>query len=90
MRRGVGRLPLHQRVRTGETPSPDVGPGGRHCWVLDAVDRDGVKRAGLLLEWRRAARDASWEGRVVYLARLRPDEWASVEEWLPAERLEPA
>ena len=35
----------------------------RHCWVVDSLD--GVKRAALLLEWRRAAGGVEWEGRVV-------------------------
>jgi hypothetical protein len=94
-RRGSGE-PLYRRVaaraadtvgRTADTSPPD---GGRHCWVLDSADREGVKRAGLLLEWRRSAVDGSWEGRVVYVAHLRADRWASVEEWLPATLLAPA
>ncbi len=60
----------------------------RHCWVVDSLD--GVKRAALLLEWRRAAVGADWEGRVVYLAKLRPgDRWTVVQEWLPAACLLP-
>jgi hypothetical protein len=55
----------------------------RHCWVLDSLD--GVKRAALLLEWRRAAVGAGWEGRVVYLAKLRDGErWTVIQEWVPA------
>jgi hypothetical protein len=49
-----------------------------------------VKRPGLLVEWR--AGDGHWEGRVVYLALVRPGSepgWALVEEWLPAELLTP-
>ena len=26
----------------------------RHCWVSDAADDGGVKRPGLLVEWRQA------------------------------------
>jgi hypothetical protein len=60
----------------------------RHCWVVDSLD--GVKRAALLLEWRRAAGDVEWEGRVVYLAKLRGgDEWTVVQEWVPAVCLLP-
>ena len=70
-----------------------VGPDcpARHCWVSGAVDAEGVKRPGLLLEWRQVA--GRWEGRVTYAARLRPLEanggWLVVEEWLPAELLTP-
>lgn len=49
-----------------------------------------MKRAGLLLEWRRSPFDGAWEGRVVYVARLRSEGWAGVEEWIPAALLEPA
>jgi hypothetical protein len=92
-RRGSG-VPLAQRVRGGAAPAPER-PGaycpGRHCWVSGAVDAEGVKRPGLLLEWRQVA--GRWEGRVTYVARLRPLEanggWAVVEEWLPAELLTP-
>jgi hypothetical protein len=55
--------------------------------VSDAADGLGVKRPGLLVEWRRAA--AGWEGRVVYAAELRAGQWALVEEWLPATLLTP-
>ncbi len=40
---------------------------------------------GLLLDWRWAGH--LWEGRVVYVAQLRPSRWATVEEWIPAELL---
>lgn len=83
-------VPLAQRVRTGA-----VAPAGsegdcpaRHCWVADAVDFRGVKRPGLLLEWRDTP--AGWQGRVVYAASLRPDGWALVEEWVPGSLLTPA
>jgi hypothetical protein len=96
-RRGSG-VPLSQRVRSDRpAPSYDVrepiGPDcpARHCWVGGAVDAEGVKRPGLLLEWRQVA--GRWEGRVTYVARLRPLEanggWLVVEEWLPAELLSP-
>lgn len=38
------------------------------------------------LEWRKVEK-GRWEGRVVYVAELRPGRWAAVEEWLPAELL---
>lgn len=91
-RRGFG-APLAQRVRGDQAPEPpgaDACPA-RHCWVSGAVDAEGVKRPGLLLEWRQVR--GRWEGRVTYVARLRPLEanggWLAVEEWLPAELLTP-
>ena len=79
---GRGGLPMSRRValsaRSEECPA-------RHCWVADAVDDVGVKRPGLLVEWRHGR--SGWEGRVLYAARLRPDAWALVEEWLPASLL---
>lgn len=67
---------------------PDTHPcPARHCWVSGAADDEGVKRPGLLVEWRHVA--AGWEGRVVYAAELRPGQWALVEEWLPAVLLAP-
>ncbi len=95
-RRGSG-VPLADRVRAdadGESQSrPGRGaetevPPARHCWVADAADRAGVKRPGLLVEWRST--DAGWEGRVVYCAALRPERWCLVEEWVPAALLAPA
>jgi hypothetical protein len=59
----------------------------RHCWVSGAADEAGVKRPGLLVEWRAAG--TAWEGRVVYAAELRTGVWALVEEWLPASLLAP-
>ena len=90
-------MPLRDRVRrdAGDPGTPADAPvdpsgGGRHCWVLDAADRRGVKRAGLLLEWRRSTADGTWEGRVAYAAELRVGRTALVEEWVPAALLEPA
>jgi hypothetical protein len=94
-KRGSG-VPLSERVRS-DRPAP-VAPAragdpcpARHCWVGGAVDAEGVKRPGLLLEWRQVR--GRWEGRVTYVARLRPLEadggWLVVEEWLPAELLTP-
>ena len=92
-------IPLSERVRS-DRPAPSVPTGrpdagdacpARHCWVSGAVDAEGVKRPGLLLEWRQVR--GRWEGRVTYVARLRPLEadggWLMVEEWLPAELLTP-
>ncbi|WP_246142720.1 hypothetical protein [Nocardioides rubriscoriae] len=59
----------------------------RHCWVADALDGHGVKRPGLLVEWRQA--QVGWEGRVLYAAHVRPSSWTVVEEWLPAALLTP-
>lgn len=94
-------MPLRDRVRrdagdvSARPDAPvdvpvDASGGGRHCWVLDAADRRGVKRAGVLLEWRRSPADGTWEGRVAYAAELRAGRTALVEEWLPAALLEPA
>ena len=82
-------IPLSERVRPGGSPAAAAGEPcpARHCWVADAADRHGVKRPGLLVEWRQA--DGAWEGRVVYAVRLRPDAWQLVEEWLPAALLTP-
>ena len=93
-------IPLSDRVRS-DRPDPagsaEPAPArtatcpGRHCWVGGAVDAEGVKRPGLLLEWRQVR--GRWEGRVTYVARLRPLEadggWLVVEESLPAEVLTP-
>jgi hypothetical protein len=83
---GRSGIPLAQRVRAGLS-AYDECPA-RHCWVADAADGHGVKRPGLLLEWRRS--DAGWEGRVVYAAQVRPGRWALVEEWVAAAALTPA
>ena len=90
-KRGSG-VPLAQRVRSDQpAPVQARDPLGdcpaRHCWVAEAVDDLGVKRPGLLVEWRAVG--PRWEGRVVYAARLRPSTWVLVEEWVPAELLTP-
>jgi hypothetical protein len=82
-------IPLSERVRPGSAAEPlDEPCPARHCWVADAADGLGVKRPGLLVEWRQSA--GVWEGRVVYAVRLRPGTWQLVEEWLPAGLLTPA
>ncbi len=85
-------VPLSERVRGSAVPAVSQGSESeacpaRHCWVADAADGHGVKRPGLLVEWRQV--DAGWEGRVVYAALLRPASWSLVEEWLPAALLTP-
>jgi hypothetical protein len=50
------------------------------------VDDQG-RTPGLLLEWRRTA--AGWQGLVVHPQPDGPT-WSLVEEWLSADRLEPA
>ena len=91
---GRGGVPLHARARTGGTPpEPEpvrqlpTGPA-KHCWVRAPVDA-GSQRPGLLLEWRKDE-VGRWEGRVVYVAQLRPDTWVLVEEWLAADLLSTA
>ncbi|HEY6933088.1 MAG TPA: hypothetical protein VI452_06780 [Marmoricola sp.] len=94
MSRGAG-VPLRDRVRTGTrpddapTPEPvaDQPCPARHVWVSLPVDAT-EPRPGLLLEWRKV--EHRWEGRVVYLAELRPGRWSLVEEWIAAELLTPA
>lgn len=58
---------------------------GRHCWVSLPVD--GTTPAeGLLVEWRQVER-GRWEGRVLYVAEVRPGRRGVVDEWVPAEYL---
>ena len=80
---------MARRVRA---TAPALGSTGdecptRHCWVSDAVDGLGVKRPGLLVEWRRAGE--VWQGRVIYAAQPRPGRWVMVEEWVDATLLTP-
>jgi len=99
--RGLG-IPLKDRIRRGPDGKPvevvhedataaedaswrDDCPG-RHCWITDPVDGSSTRPA-LLLEWRRD-HVGDWFGLAVYPALLRPGRWASVEEWVPAARLE--
>ena len=79
-----GGIPMSRRVAL--TARLDECPA-RHCWVADAVDGSGVKRPGLLVEWRPGRR--GWVGRVVYVAQLRAGTWTLVEEWLAASLLTP-
>ena len=77
---------MSHRVRLGDA-SGDECPA-RHCWVAGAADDAGVKRPGLLVEWRGRP-GGDWEGRVVYVAQLRTGAWSVVEEWLPSSLLTP-
>ncbi|MET1059746.1 MAG: hypothetical protein ABWX84_09120 [Nocardioides sp.] len=81
-RGGAGGIPMSERVRRGPAAPPVDDCPARHCWVSDAADHHGVKRPGLLLEWRQGP--SGWEGRVVYAVRVRAAGWASMEEWVPA------
>jgi hypothetical protein len=81
-RGGAGGIPMSERVRRTRPSADEDGCPGRHCWVSDAADQAGIKRPGLLLEWRQGR--SGWEGRVVYAVQLRANGWASVEEWVPA------
>jgi hypothetical protein len=86
---GRGGIPMSDRVRATSARSRasyDEGPA-RHCWVADAVDGLGVKRPGLLVEWRQAG--TVWQGRVVYAAQPHPGRWVLVEEWVDAALLTP-
>ena len=77
---------MAERVaRSGHPPASDlpVAPGVKHCWVTDGHGR----LPALLLGWSR--RGGGWHGRVVRLV-LEEGAWVVVEEWLPAELLEPA
>ena len=101
-KRGSSGLPMAERVRLGRDAgaAPETRPGAhpaaggpptcpaRHCWVLDAADHSGEKRAGLLLEWRRGG--DGWEGQVVYLVRREARGWLATVEWFPEHALEVA
>lgn len=85
----IAARPLGERHTSppvdGGAPPPrvvDDAPVVKPCWV---IDRHG-RQPGLLLEWRR--RDTGFVGRVVRPV-LEADGWIVVEEWVPAELLEP-
>ena len=59
-------------------------PPIKHCWVRDPQGR----LPGLLLEWRRT--EGGFHGRVVHPVAEADGGWVVVEEWLPAEVLDPA
>lgn len=68
---------------TRATDTAPVSPTLKHCWV---TDRHG-RLPGLLLRWQQ--RPDGWYGRVVRPVH-EDDGWLVVEEWLPAQLLEPA
>jgi hypothetical protein len=78
-----------RRASPADAPPPTGGARAtsdgvlvKHCWVNGTHGR----LPGLLLEWQQRA--GGWRGRVVH--PVRDDEgWLVVEEWLPAEILEP-
>lgn len=86
-RRAGSGIPL--RDRSAQPASPPECPL-RHVWVAASVDGAGVKRPGLLVEWRRNPTTGSWEGLVHYGAEFRPGHWGVVEEWVPHDLLTPA
>ena len=87
-RRPAVAVPVAIRGRDDEARLPDGGPG-RHCWLADPADDTTARRAGLLVEWRRAV-GGGWEGRVVHVSQVRPGRWALVEEWVDESLLGPA
>ena len=56
--------------------------------MLAPADGTGERRPGLLVEWRRSD-DGGWQGRVVYVVRLRTGNSALLDEWLPESDLAP-
>lgn len=79
---------MTERVAQSKQP-PNAPCPARHCWVADAVDGSGQKRPGLLIEWREPS-PGIWEGRIIYAAQVRNNEWGTVEEWVAAALLAPA
>lgn len=63
-------------------PAPEP-PALKHCWVTGPHGR----LPGLLLGWERTS--TGFRGRVLHPV-LDADGWAVIEEWLPADVLEPA
>ena len=64
-------------------PEAPQAPPIKHCWVSDRHGR----LPALLLEWREL--EGAWRGRVVRAVN-EGDGWVVVEEWLPADLLDPA
>lgn len=82
MRGGYGSSgpSLGERVDGGTAPGPVTPPSvspARHCTV------EG--EPSLLVEWCRTER--GWEGRVISVLWLDAVGWATVERWLPADRI---
>jgi len=84
-------LPMRERVAltSPRRGRPSVDCPARHCWVAEPADGAAEKRPGLLVEWRQTS-SGRWQGRVVYLARLRPGLWSLVEEWVDDVLLTPS
>lgn len=74
-------IPAHPGARL-----PAVGPGARHCWVVDSDLAPG-RWPGILMEWQRTPH--GWCGRVVLVV---PGDAGPVlmEAWFPAGLLRPA
>ena len=66
-------------VPAAQGPVVDSPSPARHCRV------DG--EPALLVEWCRTER--GWEGRVVSVAWIEAEGWATVARWLPASRIDP-
>lgn len=78
---GVSR-PLH---KDNPAETADYRPAEPcHVWVTTPTGR----HPGVLMEWRRVP-GQPWTGRVVH-ADLHEGRWAKVDQWLPAEAIEPA
>jgi len=89
---GNRRDSLSMRERVALSAPRSDRPAGcpaRHCWVAEPADGAAEKRPGLLVEWRQTS-SGRWQGRVVYLARLRPGLWSLVEEWVDDVLLTPS
>lgn len=77
---------MADRVGRGKEPAATASPPPtlKHCWVSDRHGR----LPGLLLEWR--CTESGYQGRVVRPVHEGDTGWILVDEWLPAELLEPA
>lgn len=78
--------PTAAEAATYRSPGTDTDPGPAHVWVIHPDASDGHV-AGLLVEWRRQDQHG-WEARVVH-RDLVDGRWVTVQEWLPAERVQP-
>ena len=93
-KRGSG-VPLAQRVRGDLPPARGPGRAGLPGPALLGRRARSTPRgsSGPGCCWSGGRSRGRWEGRVTYVARLRPLEadggWLVVEEWLPAELLTP-
>lgn len=71
------------RAQRPEQPTAPPDHGVKHVWVVDEHGRN----PGLLHRWDRVA--SGWRGYVTHPIVV-GDGWVLVDEWLPAEQLEPA